>query len=143
MVTLLIITIILICTGVYFISKSRDYSRVCFKEKCFSVEIAKTYEQGSRGLMFRDKLDSGSGMLFIFPDDRIQGFWMKDTLIPLDIIWINSSREVVYIAQNVQPCKETCETIEPSAEARYALEINAGLSEEFGLKVGDEARLDY
>jgi len=116
--------------------------QVCFKEKCFSIEIAKTQEERSSGLMFREKLDFDSGMLFVFPDNGIHGFWMKNTLIPLDIIWINNGK-IVYIAKNMQPCKETCDSIIPDKNSRYVLEINSGLSEKLGLKAGDEVSLDY
>ena len=137
--------IILIAILIALVVLAAFYPRqkqACLKEKCFSIEIAKTQEERSRGLMFREELDSGSGMLFIFPDDGIHGFWMKNTFIPLDIIWINNGK-IVYIAKNMQPCKETCDSIFPDKNSRYVLEINAGLSEKLGLKAGDEVSLNY
>ena len=64
---------------------------------------------------------------------------MKNTLIPLDIIWINANNEVVFISENTIPCeKDFCPSIEPVREAKYVLEINGGLVEKIGLKIGDK-----
>lgn len=123
-------------------------NKVCFGEKCFSIELAKTNAEREKGLMFVDKLDNDSGMFFIFDKEDIYPFWMKNTLIPLDIIWINDSpageNKIVFIAENVQPCKTLiCSSIVPTAKARYVLEINAGKASENGLKVGDDVKLVY
>ena len=92
--------------------------------------------------MYRTELDKDKGMLFIFDKEGIYPFWMKNTLIPLDMIWIDSSNKVVFISQNVQPCKSLiCPVIIPSASAKYVLEINAGICEELGLKIGDEVEI--
>src|SRR4030042_2848822 len=66
-------------------------NQVCFKKHCFSVELAVTPEEREEGLMFRKNLDSDKGMLFIFEKEGKYGFWMKKTLIPLDIIWIDDN----------------------------------------------------
>src|SRR3989344_3516093 len=101
--------IILILLFLYFNSNK---NKVCFFEKCFDIEIASTSEELSKGLMFRENLEKNSGMLFIFPENGIYGFWMKNTLIPLDIIWINSNKEIVFIKDNALPCKtETINSI--------------------------------
>jgi hypothetical protein len=110
---------------------------------CFSVELAKTDAEREKGLMNRTELDKNKGMLFIFDKEGIYPFWMKNTLIPLDMIWIDGSGKVVFIAQNVQPCKTLiCPVTVPSASAKYVLEINAGISKEFGIKTGDEVKLN-
>ena len=95
----------------------------------------------SRGLMFREKMDADKGMLFIFEKEGEYPFWMKNTLIPLDIIWINEDKEVVFISENAQPCNEeySCSSINPGNNAKYVLEINGGISEKIGLKIGDKA----
>lgn len=119
-------------------------SRVCFQDHCFNVEIAVTPKQRSTGLMFREKLDSQRGMLFVFDEVGKHSFWMKSTLIPLDIIWINESSEVVFISENAQPCKESpCPTIEPTENAKYVLEVNGGISKEIGLAVGNRLNIEY
>jgi uncharacterized membrane protein (UPF0127 family) len=110
---------------------------VCFETNCFDVELAVTEEQKVQGLMHRTSLDADNGMLFIFEEESEYAFWMKDTLIPLDMIWINSDKEVVRIV-TAQPCERVCEVINPNANAQYVLEVNAGIADEIGLKVGDK-----
>ena len=117
--------------------------RACFNNMCFNVSLAVTIAEHARGLMFVERLDDDRGMLFVFEKDGIYPFWMKDTLIPLDIIWIDSDGKVVFINQNTQPCKLTCEYINPGKQARYVLEINANISDKIGLAVGDEITIDY
>lgn len=112
--------------------------KACFKSNCFFVELSKTEAQREAGLMFRSRMDKNRGMLFIFGEEEIYPFWMRNTLIPLDIIWIDKDFEVVFIKTNAEPCGlSNCEIIIPDAKANYVLEINAGLSEELGIKTGD------
>ena len=112
-------------------------NRVCIDD-CFYVELAETQEQRSKGLMHREVLDQDKGLLFIFDEEKEHSFWMKNTLIPLDIIWINEDKEIVDIKKDVQPCvQERCEIFKPSNKAKYVLEINAGQSEKTNIKIGD------
>ncbi|MEK6823893.1 MAG: DUF192 domain-containing protein [Nanoarchaeota archaeon] len=135
---LLTFLIILFALFIYFIFRTNE-SQVCFSENCFDVEVVSSQEELSKGLMFRESLNENSGMLFIFPKEDFHNFWMKNTLIPLDIIWINSAKEIVFIENNAQPClKDICESFTPDEKALYVLEINSGIAEEIGLKVGDE-----
>lgn len=111
---------------------------VCYENNCFNVEIAKTAAQIERGLMYRNQLPNDEGMLFIFNKQGVYPFWMKNTLIPLDIIWINSENKVVSITSNAQPCKSLmCPSIMPSGTAKYVLELNGGTCEKIGLSIGD------
>jgi len=110
--------------------------RVCFNDKCFNVNLAITPAEQTKGLMFVNHLDEDKGMLFIFQADGVYPFWMKNMLIPLDIIWIGSDGNVVYINRNTQPCTSTCPNINPGKEARYVLEVNAGIADKIGLEVG-------
>jgi uncharacterized membrane protein (UPF0127 family) len=122
--------------------KKYSIGSVCFKERCFKVELAETRTQRDRGLMNRKELDRNEGMLFIFEKEGIYPFWMKNTFIPLDIIWIDSNNKIVYIGQNVQPCKSLiCPSIVPSGKAKYVLEVNAGICKEINLRVGEEVKL--
>jgi uncharacterized protein len=119
-------------------SQQSVLSLVCFKNNCFDVELAKTEAQRSQGLMYRKELDKNKGMLFIFDKEGIYPFWMKNTLIPLDMVWIDGNSKVVFIGQNVQPCKSLiCPTVVSSGKAKYVLEINAGVCEKIGFKIGD------
>jgi len=132
---------ILIVGIVSVIQSKRD--RVCFKDNCFEVELARTREEQAQGLMFRQSLSRDKGMLFIFPGEGIYSFWMKNTLIPLDIIWINENKEVVFISENILPCeKDPCPLFSSDKKSKYVLEINGGVSKEIGLKVGDKVESD-
>lgn len=97
----------------------------------FKVELAMTNEERSRGLMYRKSMSEDSGMLFIFKDNGDHTFWMKNTYIPLDMIFINSDLEVVGVYKNAVPLSE--ESISVKKASRYVLEINAGLSDKYGI----------
>ena len=125
-------------------SQRNSLSSVCIRENCFSVEIAKTEAQRQKGLMNRKELDRNKGMLFVFEKEEVHSFWMKNTLIPLDIIWIDSNGKIVFISQNAQPCHSfICPSVVPPNKAKYVLEINAGICQETGIKVGDEIKLNH
>ncbi len=122
------------------LAKSED--KVCFKDTCFTVEIADTLEARRRGLMFRPRLEEDRGMIFVFESESKHSFWMKDTYIPLDMIWINSKERVVFIKKQAQPCSDDfCQPIYPKAEAKYVLEINAGFVDKLGINIGDKLDL--
>jgi len=150
----LILLIILIVLSVFCISifkqKNMGKAAACFKDSCFEVELAVSFEEKKTGLMFRDSLEAGKGMLFVFDKEDIRSFWMKNTLIPLDIIWIDDKSEVVYISSNAQPClpaqadKEgNCPGISSDKNAKYVLEINGGIAEKIGVKIGDKVDLSF
>ncbi|MGZ5433766.1 MAG: DUF192 domain-containing protein [Thermoanaerobaculia bacterium] len=106
-----------------------------------SVEIAADDEMRAQGLMYRDRLDPGRGMLFVFPRDDVFSFWMKNTRIVLDMIWIDVNRRVVGIKENVPPCRvEDCPSYGPGVIARYVLEVGGGEAAKRGLKVGDSVQ---
>jgi len=93
--------------------------------KKFNVEIADSVEEREKGLMFRDSLCDDCGMFFIFESEGKHGFWMKNVLMPLDIIYINEEMVVVDVL-NVEPCGDVCEVFYPKEEALYVLEVNKG-----------------
>ena len=92
--------------------------------------------------MYRKSLERNKGMIFVFKEEGVRSFWMKNTLIPLDMVWINENKEVVDIFKNVQPCKEKCKKITSDKKAKYVLEINAGQTESINLKIGDKLDFD-
>ena len=103
-----------------------------------AVEIAATDPARMRGLMFRQSLAEGEGMIFVFPKAGFYPFWMKNTLIPLDMLWLDPEGRVVSIAPSVPPCKgDPCPEYPPSAEALYVLEVTSGFAGRHSLKVGD------
>lgn len=126
---------------IFISSCDSTITKVCFDYKCFNVELADTEKERKAGLMNRNYLPYNGGMLFIFDKEGYYSFWMKDTLIPLDIIWINNN-EIVYIQENAEICKQNnCETFTPNEKANYVLEINSGLIKELNLKIGDKVNL--
>jgi len=101
----------------------------------FNVEIAKTNEERARGLMGRESLPENGGMWFVFPNNVQDEFWMKDTLVPLDIIYVDENMKVVHINPNTVP--ESTEMISSEVPYRYVLEVPAGSAEKFDIKVDD------
>jgi len=103
----------------------------------YSVEVARTPEETSQGLMYRESLPPRTGMIFLFTDSAPHNFWMKNTMIPLDIIWIDASGKVIFVSANTPPCNsDPCPTYGPKAPAPVVLEIAGGLAEKEGVKAG-------
>lgn len=104
----------------------------------FTVEIADDQEEQRRGLMFRDSMERDHGMLFIFPNEAPRGFWMRNTRIPLDILYFDAELRLVSVAANARPCKtERCPSYPSEGPAQYVLELNAGIAGELGVTRGD------
>jgi uncharacterized membrane protein (UPF0127 family) len=103
------------------------------------IEIADTPSTRSAGLQGRVGLEKDKGMLFVFPEETLLKFWMKKTLIPLDIIYVSDDYKIIDIIPDAQPCTEPPCTIYPSTgKCRYALEVNAGFTKINNIKVGDK-----
>ncbi len=99
------------------------------------IEIADDDYQIQTGLMYRKSMKMNHGMLFIFKYENILSFYMKNTEIPLDIIYLNSSKKVVAISQNTKPFDKT--SLSSTAPALYVLEVNAGLTKQWNIMPGD------
>ncbi len=113
--------------------------QACFKENCINLEIARTDEELMRGLQGREFLAADNGMLFIFPDSQIHYFWMKNTNIPLDMIWLDSEGVIIGIEKSVPPClKDPCPSYGPPLASRYVLETQEGLCGQWGLHPNDK-----
>lgn len=111
--------------------------------KTITVETAKTDFQRAQGLMFRKSLANDTGMLFIFDEEDFHSFWMKNTLISLDMIWIDENFHMKYFIQNVPPCKsDPCPSYQPMFKARYVLEVNAGFIKQEKLKLDDKLKFE-
>jgi len=105
----------------------------------FDIEIADDAYETQTGLMHRKSMANNRAMLFIFPDMRIRAFYMKNTYIPLDIIYLDKDNVIVSIQENAKPLDET--SLPSGVPAQYVLEINGGLSKKLNLKIGD--RIEY
>ena len=116
--------------------------KVCFEDNCFNVELVISSDEKIKGLMYRDFLDLDSGMLFVFDKENFYTIWMKNTLIPLDVVWIDSNGIVVFIERDLKPC-EDCIVFKPDKKAKYILEINSGIVDKIGLGVGERVGIYY
>lgn len=104
--------------------------------KQLSIEIADDDYQTQTGLMYRKSMEDTQGMLFVFPDSQYRYFYMRNTEIPLDIIYIDENKTIVNIQKNAKPFDET--SLPSEGPAKYVLEINAGLAIEWDLEKGDK-----
>ncbi|MCS7110170.1 MAG: DUF192 domain-containing protein [Candidatus Caldarchaeum sp.] len=112
---------------------------VKLKTRVFYVEVAKTDAERSRGLSGRPYLPEDAGMFFVFERPGKYGFWMYEMRFSIDIVWLDESKQVVHIVEKALPCIPTqaCPVFVPDKEAKYVLEVNAGVCEKVGLKIGD------
>ncbi len=143
-VLIVIVVLILIYLGFrFFKQKSLLELRVRTKsgEVNFYVEVAETFAQRALGLMYRKNLPKDRGMLFIYSSEGYYPFWMKNTYIPLDIIFISADKRIVDIAKNTTPLSTT--QINSKVPFKYALEINGGLSDKFEIEIGQEVLFEY
>ncbi len=110
----------------------------------FDIEIAADDASRERGLMFRDTMPADHGMLFLFERPTTQTFWMKNTHIPLDILYFDRNYKLVSMSQRTPPCRSAgndCPTYPSSGPAQYVLELNAGTADKLGVKQGDELKV--
>jgi len=119
--------------SIYFENPNKSFSRK------FSLEVADTPETTAKGLMFRKKLDPEAGMIFVSAAEKKQTFWMKNTYISLDMIFLDSGLKVVGILPNVPILNE--ERRESDKPAKYVIELNAGTGKKFGIEVGSIAKV--
>jgi uncharacterized protein len=108
------------------------------KTRSYKVEVARTSQEQAQGLMFRKSLDDNAGMIFPFPEPKPASFWMKNTVIPLDIIFIRADGSIESIAANTTPYSET--PVASGEPVKAVLELRGGLTKELGIKSGDKVR---
>ncbi len=115
--------------------------QVCIKSMCFDVEVAKTVQDQQDWLQWVEELGENEGMLFAFDAPGVHEFWMKDTLIPLDMIWLDADGKVLFVKEYAAPCNEEdsakndCQRYGPpvGTQSTYVLEINANKTREAGI----------
>jgi len=115
-----------------------DTTDMTLKGKNFKIEVAETEAQEQRGLMYRTSMPDDHGMLFIFDKPDIINFWMHNTRIPLDIIFLDKDGKVLVI-HNRQPMDDT--GMGPDSPAQYVIELNLGAADKLGLKKGDKVEI--
>ena len=115
---------------------------VCVKDVCVQVEVVDSDAARQQGLMFRENLPGGQGMLFVFEDEGRYGFWMKNMKFPIDIIWVDKEETIVDTKPDLSPCPESCEIFSPRDKALYALEVHAGFARRNKIEIGDKVNID-
>ena len=107
-----------------------------------NAELADDNQERAKGLMFREHLNENSGMLFIFENEEQQTFWMKNTLIPLDIIFIDKAFKIIDIKYAIPCDKDPCRLYESTKPAKYVLEMNGNFTSINNIKIGDSLILN-
>lgn len=109
------------------------------KGQIYSIEIAEDEASRAHGLMGRESMPAGHGMLFVFEDDAPRAFWMKNCHFPQDMLFFDAERRLISVQRNVPPCAaDPCPAYPSGAPARYVLELNAGQADKLGVRSGDE-----
>jgi len=128
-------------------SPARDARRaeVRFPDgRTFEAEIADTPARWEQGYMFRREVGDRDAMIFIFPEPELHSFWMKNTLVPLDMIWLDDEVTVIHIQPKARPCKsDPCPGYGPPRKSRYVLEVKSGVAAQEGLKIGDRLQISF
>ena len=131
----------MLTTALFFVSagtQAATTGSVTLHGQTFSAEFAADDAARERGLMHRTVLEADHSMLFVFADDAPRAFWMKNTLIPLDILYFDAERKLASMQLNAQPCKgDPCALYPSEGSARYVLEVPAGTAGRLGLKLGE------
>ena len=103
----------------------------------YRLELARTAEEVQQGLMFRESLPAKTGMLFLFGQPSVHTFWMKNTMIPLDIVWLEAGGKVLFVSADTPPCKaDPCPTYGPTTPAVNVLELAGGMAKKEKIEVG-------
>ncbi len=140
---LIVLILILVVILAYSFSIFNQKPYVKINDKIIHVEIADEPEEREKGLMFRENLKNDGGMFFVFDYEMNLTFWMKNTIIPLDIIFIDKDMVIIKIHENAQPCKgDPCEIYSSEEHSKYVLEVNGGFSKVNNIQVGDEIDLE-
>jgi len=136
-VVLAILVIAAVSIG-YFVFQPRNTVRIMIDGVAFSVDLATTPAEQQKGLSGRSSMAPDHGMLFIFQSEDYWSFWMYEMKFPFDMIWFNSSRQGVFIEQDLPPCSPTvCPVFTPTTKATYVLEVNAGFIAAHRVSLGD------
>ncbi|MBN1385659.1 DUF192 domain-containing protein [Candidatus Woesearchaeota archaeon] len=118
--------------------------QICFPERCIAAEVADTPELRAQGMMYRESLSEEEGMLFVFDRPAVYHFWMRNTLIPLDMIFLDPHKRIIHIEEKVPPCYEAeCEKYGPMEDVLYVVEVNAGYCENNGIESGQTVSFQW
>ncbi len=118
---------------------SSDQAMLKLHGVSYSMTVLRTEAELQKGLSGTKSLPEGQAMVFAFPRDYKWGIWMKDMNYPIDIVWLNSEREVVYLVEDAQPSSYPKTTFVPDTQSRYVIELPSGTIERTGITKGDPA----
>jgi len=136
----IVLLVVIVAVGAIFFSSKNKKSFVEFPSHNLKIEVelAENIVAQAKGLMFRKSLAPNSGMLFVFSDELQRTFWMKNTKIPLDLLFISADKKTVEIKENFEPCQENnCPTYHSQVAAKYVLEVNAGFVKSNNIQLGE------
>lgn len=123
---------------IFFLVINFKKPMICIEnKKCFNVFLATNSETRQIGLSNYGSLDENFGMLFIFQEENIPSFWMKNMNFSIDLIWIDSDNKIIGFEKNMNKCLENCSLYYPDNLIKYAIEINSGLINKYNLKIND------
>lgn len=137
----IVISVLIIFLLYLLIPRKTKTGNFKIKNTPYQLELAKTISQQATGLSGRTSLCSNCGMLFVFAYEDVWPFWMKDTLIPLDIIWLNKAGKIVHYVNATE--LKSLKILKNSTPAKYVLELNSGDFDKLKLKLGDEILHNY
>ncbi len=137
-----LVVILVALVGSYVYANFKPTTEVRIAGAVYQLQVADTQASRIQGLSGVDNLKPNGGLLMVFEDDDYHGIWMKDMKIPLDILWLNSDKKVVYVVKNASPELETSQTFTSKDLARYVIELPAGSVEQSGIKVGNIAEFE-
>jgi uncharacterized protein len=133
----IVILIFFFCGLLFFLTREKEKIEVQIQDQYLNVWVSENEKERNMGLSYRDSINRDEGMLFLFQEEIVPLFWMKNMNFPIDIIWINSQKEVVEITEKIHP--ETYpQTFSPSIPIKYVIEVNAGWCSENEIKKGDK-----
>lgn len=127
----------------YMISTFQPKTEVIIGSQPYRLVVANDEASRLKGLSGVDSLGKNDGLLMVFDTDEKHGIWMKDMLIPIDILWLDSNKKVIYIVQDAQPELSTSEVFTPSKPARYVIELASGSAKQHSVRVGHEIQFDH
>lgn len=133
--------VVFVVLGIVYLNQKPKQSNFSFLQHNLNLQIerAESLAHQAKGLMYREKLDESSGMLFIFSNEAKRTFWMKNTYTPLDLIYISKDKKIIEIKENLEPCQANdCSTYTSVVEAQYVLEVNAGFVQKNNIQIGEE-----
>ncbi len=138
-----VLAVVLYAAIIFVMDNMIGRTKLTIGDGVYSARLATNQVNREKGFGNLDNLDSRRALLMVFPDDGLWGIWMKDMNFPIDIVWLNASKKVVYIEQNVSPDTGIDKTYYPHVPARYVLEMSAGNVKSKNIKLGQVATFDY